>query len=255
MVLVVLIIVGFGYLYYRKTAKQKDLAHRKANISIIEIENVLSDEVGFYKRISNADQRDLFKQRVFDFILNTKFTNVGNATHTFSDKVLVSASAVIPLYHFPTWSYRNVNEILLYEDNFDENHTVDEEHPIEGMIGTGYLNHTMLLSLTAIRDAFKELDGNHTPIHEFVHLIDKADGSIDGIPEYLIPKELIKPWVREMRRTIIEIEQGETQINMYAATDETEFFAVVSEYFFEKPKLLSREHPVLYNLLRRIYER
>jgi len=44
-----------------------------------------------------------------------------------------------------------------------------------------------------------------------------------------------------------------SDINPYGATNEAEFFAVVSEYFFERPKLLKEKHPELYNLLAEIF--
>jgi Mlc titration factor MtfA (ptsG expression regulator) len=113
----------------------------------------------------------------------------------------------------------------------------------------------MVLSLPALRGGFdKYVDGN-TAVHEFVHLIDKADGVVDGVPEYLIPKELIKPWMKEMNRTIREIREGDSEIRTYAGTNEAEFLAVLSEYFFKKPKKLQDEHPELFALLDKIYNR
>jgi Mlc titration factor MtfA (ptsG expression regulator) len=40
-----------------------------------------------------------------------------------------------------------------------------------------------------------------------------------------------------------------SDIDPYAVTNEGEFFAVVSEYFFERPDLLEEKHPELYKLL------
>ncbi|MNL54511.1 Protein MtfA [compost metagenome] len=45
------------------------------------------------------------------------------------------------------------------------------------------------------------------------------------------------------------IETGKSDINPYAITNEAEFFAVVSEYFFEKPRQLKEKHPELYHIL------
>jgi hypothetical protein len=122
-----------------------------------------------------------------------------------------------------------------------------------GMVGEGNLNNTMVLSLRALREGFAKKDGNNTAMHEFVHLIDKADGTIDGVPEYLIPASMIEPWVRQIHNTIRRIQQHDTQINTYAASNDAEFLAVISEYFFEKPAMLSREHPELYAMLQKIF--
>ena len=55
-------------------------------------------------------------------------------------------------------------------------------------------------------------------------------------------------------KTMEEIRQGGSGINPYAKTSKVEFFAVVSEYFFERPELLKRKHPELYELLEKVFK-
>ena len=45
----------------------------------------------------------------------------------------------------------------------------------------------------------------------------------------------------------------DTDINDYGYTNEVEFFAVISEYFFERPDLLKQKHPHLYEMLERVF--
>ena len=56
-----------------------------------------------------------------------------------------------------------------------------------------------------------------------------------------------------MQEKIKEIIDDRSDINPYGATNEAEFFAVVSEYFFERPELLKEKHPELYELLLKIF--
>ena len=56
-----------------------------------------------------------------------------------------------------------------------------------------------------------------------------------------------------MRRKMAEIEAGKSDINRYALTNEAEFFAVTSEYFFERPGAMQRKHPQLYAALERVF--
>lgn len=226
----------------------------KVALPVQEITHLLETEVDFYQKIASVSKKENFKQRIIQFMQHVKFTSVGEDTHTLLDEVLIASSAIIPIFHFPNWEYTNINEVLLYADNFDHDYAVGEEHSIMGMVGEGALQHTMLLSLKALREGFDKKEGSQTALHEFVHLIDKSDGSVDGIPEYLIPAELIKPWLRLMRVMIQEIRSDDTEINPYAGTNEAEFFAVISEYFFEKPGMLQRQHPALYSLLCKIFE-
>lgn len=53
-------------------------------------------------------------------------------------------------------------------------------------------------------------------------------------------------WINLIQKKIEEIYEGESDINPYGATNKTEFFAVISEYFFERPKLLKQKHSELY---------
>jgi Mlc titration factor MtfA (ptsG expression regulator) len=91
-------------------------------------------------------------------------------------------------------------------------------------------------------------------VHEFVHLLDKADGATDGVPEYMLPHDLVKPWVQYMHAAIRAIKEHQSDINPYAATNDAEFFAVISEYFFQKPELLEEHHPELYAVLHKMYQ-
>jgi Mlc titration factor MtfA (ptsG expression regulator) len=122
------------------------------------------------------------------------------------------------------------------------------------MVGNGAFNHMMILSQHELRQAFLNKTGkSNTAIHEFVHLIDKTDGTVDGIPEFILQRQYILPWLQLMQQEIKNILADDSDINPYGATSEAEFFAVVSEYFFERPDLLEEKHPQLFKLLSRIF--
>ena len=80
-----------------------------------------------------------------------------------------------------------------------------------------------------------------------------SDGEIDGVPETLLNRQYIKPWLQLMQQKIKDIYDENSDINPYGATNEAEFFAVVSEYFFERPELLKENHPELYDMLEKIF--
>ena len=252
----VLLLIGFivGIIFLLKFSAPKKKPNVLQEEEVRDIESILQREVPFYTQLQAGSHRQIFVDRVRQFLERVKFSSVGKARHNFSDEVLVAASAMIPLYAFPEWTYNNIREVIFKENHFDEDFTPDADHSILGMVGDGFMNGCMVLSLPALREGFERRDGSNTAIHEFVHLIDKADGSIDGVPEYLIPKHMVEPWLRMVRNLIREIKKGDTRINPYAATDETELFAVVSEYFFEKPDLLRKDHPAMYQMLNEIFD-
>lgn len=214
---------------------------------------LLEDHVPFYQKLG-TDERRQFEARVLHFLATTHITGIGVAV-TYTDKLLVAASAIIPIHHFPGWEYRNIQEVLLYNNTFSKEYSTEgEDRNILGMVGDGAMNGQMILSLPSLRSGFKSADGHNTAIHEFVHLIDKADGSVDGVPEYLLKSPFVIPWIKLMHDEIRKIRQERSEINPYGATNDAEFFAVIAEYFFEKPEALKAKHPELYRMLEMMFD-
>ncbi len=215
-----------------------------------DTEALLLANVAFYKEL-DEQRRVLFADRVKDF-LNTVAIKGVEVTVTPADRILVAAGAIIPIFAFPDWKYRNIAEVLLYKGTFNKQFETDgEERNVLGMVGDGAMHRVMIISQPSLRSSFANpTDGHNTAIHEFVHLIDKADGVVDGVPEYLLSRPHLLPWIKEMHREIAILRRKKRpNINVYGATNDAEFFAVVAEYFFERPEKLRETHPELYEML------
>lgn len=83
--------------------------------------------------------------------------------------------------------------------------------------------------------------------------MDKSDGTIDGLPSIGLNRQNVGPWIDLVRRKMEEIEAGKSDINPYALTNEAEFFAVATEYFFERPGVMQQKHPKLFAALERVF--
>jgi len=124
---------------------------------------------------------------------------------------------------------------------------------VAGMVGGGFLNGKLLLTRPSLHQGFMHKGPDNTGIHEFVHLLDKADGETDGIPEYFLENSYVVPWLEMIRKETEAIRQGKSGIDPYALTNKAEFFAVAAEYFFDHPQDLAEDHPELYALLERVF--
>ena len=218
-----------------------------------EHRRILQEHVLFYQRLDeNGKLR--FEQKIAAFLRYVRIEGVG-ASIDDMDRIFVASSAVIPIFGFPDWHYRNLTDVLIYPDTFNDTFKFEgKDRNILGMVGSGYMNGKMILSQHALREGFlNNSDKSNTAIHEFVHLLDKADGAVDGIPEYLLQHQYTIPWLDLMQQQIKEIRTNHSDINPYAATEKSEFFAVASEYFFERPELLQEKHPQLYEYLQKIF--
>jgi len=246
-VVVVLIILYFKFGHLLKKKYKFDFKP--------EYKTILEDKVAFYAALS-SEEKIRFEYEMTDFLKRTRITGIDIAIDD-TDKLLVAASAVIPVFAFHDWHYSSITEVLIYPNSFNHNfETAGPERQILGMVGTGAMHGTMILSKQALHHGFmNETDKHNTAIQEFVHLLDKSDGAIDGIPENLLGKHYVMPWVNLMADEIKKIKAHKSDINPYGATNNAEFFAVVSEYFFEQPDVLHKKHPELFEMLERIFKR
>jgi len=233
------------------------LRQKKKPVTVVPLPGhyrlILQEQVEFYRHLDETKKAE-FENRVQSFLSQTKITGVRTTVEDL-DKVLIASSAVIPIFGFPGWEYVNLREVLLYPDYFSHDFKqTGSDRNIMGMVGDGPYNGVMILSQHDLRQGFINKTGKtNTAIHEFVHLVDKMDGSTDGLPGFILQRQYILPWLQLVQKEIKYILADQSDINPYGATSETEFFAVVSEYFFERPDLLQEKHPELYKLLTTIF--
>lgn len=241
-----IMLILFNSFGKRKNAVAPAISPRKAH-------KLLMKHVRFYKGLSR-DQQAEFRIRCKAFLEKVAITPVGKVKVKTLDRIYVAAAAIIPIFRFKDWSYNNLNEVLIYPGTFTKDFSNKPgSAPVLGMVGDGAMHRTMILSIGALRTGFEQAGRGNTGIHEFVHLLDKADGAVDGIPEAMLPEELTQPWLEYMQRAIQQIREGHSDINPYGATNEAEFFAVISEYFFQRPDDLKAKHPELWTMLEKIY--
>ena len=215
----------------------------------------LQERVDFYRSLSTSD-RTLFEKRVLLFLHATAVEGGVAVEVTDEDKLLVAASAIIPVWSFPNWHYFNLKAVYLLPSAFDSNFACGTPLArITGMVGTGAMAGKLALSKPHLHLGFANAnDKQNVGIHEFVHLIDMADGQCDGFPEKLKPYAFALPWFDFVHRKIADIEANKSNIRDYGATNAAEFFSVASEYFFERPALLENKHPQLFRALEDFYQ-
>ena len=250
-------IVGFILLglviYYFVQQRKKSVPLEPARMRRSD-RNFLQNAIPFYQNLTDEEKRK-FVEKMIAFLSTVRITGV-ETTLTRHDHLLVAAGAIIPIFRFDGWQYRNLHEVLVYPNAFSKEFELSgKDGNVLGMVGEGPLQNVMVLSQPALRQGFaNRKKPTNTAIHEFVHLIDKSDGATDGLPEYLLPAESNEPWLRWMHREMALIKNNRSDIDVYGATNEAEFFAVVSEYFFEKPTQFQEKHPELYELLCTIFK-
>lgn len=251
-VLLIPVVIYMVYYFLNRTAKNNKAIKR---ILTDEGKEILQQEVAYYRHLS-ADDKAEFDARCLAFLDTVKIEGVG-VDLELKDYMMIAASAIIPIFAFKKWTYPNLTNIMVYPSYFNSDYQFEghTDRHIMGMVGEGAMNGQMILSKSALEYGFKNPnDGQNTAIHEFVHLIDKTDGTVDGIPTYLLDKAAVIPFMKLIQEEIHKIKQQQSDIDTYGTTNAAEFFAVSAEYFFENPTKFQQNHPELYQALSAIFK-
>jgi hypothetical protein len=216
-------------------------------------EGILRSRVAYFNAL-DEQQQDRFRQMVKIFIDETRITGIRTDVDE-TTRVLVAASAIIPVFNFDDWEYSGLGEVLIYPSSFNDDYRTDGDVPRNtlGMVGVGHLSGVMILSKPALLSGFdREADKDNVGIHEFAHLVDGADGAIDGLPPG-IPADVARTWIEWVGKELANPPGRQSHVKPYAYTNEAEYFAVLVEYFFEAPDALKRKNPELYHMLVKMF--
>jgi len=154
--------------------------------------------------------------------------------------------------------YDELHSILVYPAAFWVEDEVEDEAGVVAkrrrvLSGEAWESSRIILSWEDVLEAARfPGEGYNVALHEFAHYLD-AEGL--GLASGDRP---VATWADELEgefeRLLDAVDRGEfTFLDPYAAEDQTEFFAVATEDFFERPVELHAAHPRLYGLLREFY--
>ena len=241
-VLIALVLIILVFIFYKRPKRKIFLPEN--------YDEVLNESVSYYQKLDKKNKAR-FVEKIKDFLGYVRIDGIDTTVDDL-DKLLVASSAVIPVFGFENWKYYNLNNVLLYPASFNREEFLASgyEKNTLGMIGNGPMQKVMILSKSALREGFMiKTSTSNTGIHEFVHLLDKEDGEVDGLPETLLKRKNNSKWITLMDQNIENIIQQHSDINSYGATNKAEFFAVASEYFFNQPALFKENHEELFNMM------
>lgn len=223
---------------------------------------IIGRNVPYYKLLPAADGQEL-RRHVLVFLDEKRFEGCGGVTITDEIKVTIAAQACILLLGRRTDYYPGLTSILVYPQAYIAGKTeylgggiVAEGTDIR--IGESWHRGAVVLSWDDVKKSAKNIrDGRNVVLHEFAHQLDGSAGRGDS-SSVLADRSEFKAWARKMQQDYQKLcrdvrSGGKTLLDEYGATNPAEFFAVATEYFFERGKELQRIHPQLYGELKRFY--
>lgn len=211
-----------------------------------------------------ADEQQQLRELTQVFIAEKDWEGAGGLELDDEIRVTIAACACMLLLGIEHDYYRNVATIIVYRSTVvtPESrssrgglHTTGPGVPV---LGQAMLKGPVLLVWDAVRHGARHPQRGHNVVyHEFAHKLDMLDGWVDGAPPMETQAEhtrYVEVCTREYEALKSEAERGKrTFLDAYGATNPGEFFAVITEIFFDEPVELKRKHAALYDVLREFY--
>ena len=223
---------------------------------------IIAKNVPYLAKLPEADQKEL-EGLVQIFLAEKHFEGCGGLELTDEMKVTIAAQACLLLLHRENDMYPDVDAILVYPSAYRAKTRRDAGgFVVEGeqeRLGESWTRGVVVLAWDHVKSgAMNMTDGRNLVLHEFAHQIDGEDGSMDGAPE-LDTRARYKSWAHVLGAEFGELSERldhgqRSDIDSYGATNPAEFFAVITEMFFEKPRQMKDRHPELYEELKTFYK-
>jgi Mlc titration factor MtfA (ptsG expression regulator) len=242
-----------------------DFLSRKRRRRVIE-QTPLSDrewrracaQLPFLEGLSPGDLAQL-RELVVLFLDEKEMAGAGGLALTNGIRLSIAIQACLPVLKLGLEYYAGWVGIVVYPGEFVAPRTVHDETGVvheydEAITGEAWSHGPVLLSW---EDATQSGEGYNVVIHEFAHKLDMLNGDADGMPPLHADMDR-KAWHDALALAYEDFckrvdRDEDTVIDPYAAEAPGEFFAVMSEAFFEIPGVVLAEYPELYAQFRKFY--
>ncbi|TPV96885.1 MAG: zinc-dependent peptidase [Myxococcales bacterium FL481] len=214
----------------------------------------------------SSPERQHLRELVQVFVAEKRWEGAGGLTLTDEVRVTIAAQACLLILGLEHELYRRVESIVVYPSTVVPRRRepsvlstavrlADQPMPI---LGQAFVRGPVILVWDAVRSGGRDpVDGKNVVYHEFAHKLDMLTGHADGVPP-LADRETYHRWVSALTHEYDQLQQRfergrSTFLDAYALTNGAEFFAVATEFFFERPETMARDHTVMYEVLQAFY--
>jgi Mlc titration factor MtfA (ptsG expression regulator) len=216
--------------------------------------NAATRDFDFVRR----NQSDKLKRLVLLFLAEKHFTGAHGLLITDRMRVAIAAQACLPVLELGLDWYSGWSGIVVYPGDFRVRRSeVDEDGVLhewdDELAGEAMPGGPVVLSW----DAAAHDPHINVVLHEFAHKLDMLNGAANGMPPLhagMDPEAWHAAFSAAYEGFCDALERDkETWLDPYAAEHPAEFFAVVSEAFFEQPAETRRRYPDVYDQLKLFY--
>ncbi len=218
----------------------------------------MQDEFPLYKKLP-ADLKKKLQADIHIFISEKVFVGRDDFVVTDRARLLIAAQACLLILNKPGDYYPGFETILIYPETYlakvTKSDGLIQSETLDSRAGESWHRGPVILAWDQVlQGARDDRDGYNVVLHEFAHKLDEENNYMDGLP-ILSSREHYSTWASVLSREYEKLcQHGDEVIDGYGANSAAEFFAVVTEAFFEKPEALKNRHPELYQQFQQYFQ-
>lgn len=229
-----------------------------------EWQSILDANAVYFASASSAEQAKI-RDTVRILVAEKNWEGCGGLSLTDEHRVTIAAQIARMTLGFAEEYFDEVKSILLYPDAYlaKTQDSVGAGLVVEsqtGRLGEAWYRGPVILSWRDVLATGRRLnDARNVVIHEFAHQLDMRNGrTADGVP-VIESSNFAERWLAVMDTEFERLRQMCLQdrsrlLDCYGTTNRAEFFAVVSEAFFEEPQAFAQQWPELFQILGDYYQ-
>ena len=208
-----------------------------------------------------AEEKHTLQELAILFLHHKVFEGAKGFVVTQEMALVIALQACLPILKLGLACYSGWISVIVYPAGFAPKRVITDEYGVEHFVqsnlsGESWHRGPVVLAWDETEHA-GIIDGHNLVIHEFAHKLDLQNGSANGFPPLHAGMEL-NAWVDAFSAGFADFQHkcdsGKSiGINCYAATSPAEYFAVLSEVFFERPDILQQHYAAIYDQLRQYY--
>ncbi len=222
--------------------------------------HAVMDRIPLLVHLPSSDKRPLIELAVL-FLHRKSIEGTRGLEVSLEMAMTIALQACLPVLKLGLQRYDGWTSVIVYPSQFYPQHRYIDEFGVEhieehGLSGEAWEQGPVILSWDEIlyADAWDE---HNLIIHEFTHKLDMQNGVANGYPslrEGMNHSQWVETFSRAYETLRRELDRGmDTYIDGYAGTSPAEFFAVTSEYFFQRPDILVHYNTGIYEQLKQFY--
>lgn len=239
---------------HRKQQRRVQLCARRLPA---QWQQLLASDFPLYRALPPDLQRKL-EGHIQVFLDEKVFVGCNGFVITDEVRVLIAAQACVLILNIPGDYFPGFQTILVYPHTYVAETSRYENglqtDSVHARAGESWHRGPVIVAWDqVVRGATSSRDGHNVVMHEFAHKLDEENHHMDGLPVLSDPQQY-SAWAKVLSAEYERLcNEGGGVIDDYGATSAAEFFAVITEVFFERPRALQQQHPELYHQLQQYY--